>query len=273
MTIPFQPIASWAHVSPKVMKTFHKFYCAGTFSQEDAEIKNTHLIIGNQGHRLMGNLVVFYWMVDKSNGKIIDAKFQYFGHPFLLVLAETTCNLVTGKTYAQAYNLSVNAIDKELRTHEDIPALPEHYASLYYCVIDALDSAAQQCVDIAVEDGSLPLNNALLTQDFGDAQPYTPEAWSALSHEAKLHALRSLTEEKISPYVALDSGSVSIEGLEGNVVTIAYAGNCSGCFSAIGSTLNSIGELLRAYVYNDLQVKVNEESLNFSLSHHSNIDY
>ncbi|MBX6680118.1 iron-sulfur cluster assembly scaffold protein [Chlamydia gallinacea] len=272
MTIPFQPIALWAHVSPKVIKTFYKFYCSGTFSSEDAEIKNTQLIIGHQGHRLMGNLVIFYWLVDKTNGKIVDAKFQYFGHPFLLVLAETTCNLVTGKTYAQAYDLSVNAIDKELRIHPDIPALPEHYTPLYHCIIDALDSAAQQCIDTAIEDGSPPLNDALRSHNFEDAHPYTQEAWEALSLEAKLQALRSLTEEKISPYIALDSGSVTIEHLEGNIVTIAYAGNCSGCFSAIGSTLNSIGELLRAYVYSELQIKVNEESLNFSPPH-STTDY
>lgn len=86
MTIPFQPVASWANVSPKVMKKFHKFYCEGTFSAEDAESKGAHLIIGSQGHRLMGNYVIFYWLIDKVNGKIIDAKFQYFGHPFYLSL-------------------------------------------------------------------------------------------------------------------------------------------------------------------------------------------
>ncbi|EPP36120.1 hypothetical protein BOKEGFJH_00662 [Chlamydia avium] len=273
MTVPFQPTASWTYISPKVIKTFHKFYCAGVFSTEDAEIKNAHLVIGNQGHRLMGNLVVFYWLVDKTNGKILDAKFQYFGHPFLLVLAETTCNLVTGKTYAQAYNLSVNDIDTELRSHKEVPALPELYAPLYHCIIDALDVAAQQCMDISVEDGSLPLNNALLTHDFENANPFTQEEWETLSLEAKLQTLRSVTEEKIAPYIALDSGGVTIEHLEGNVVTISYTGNCSGCFSAIGSTLNSIGELLRAYVYGELQIKVNEASLDFSQSHHSNIDY
>ncbi|WP_348663277.1 iron-sulfur cluster assembly scaffold protein [Chlamydia vaughanii] len=268
MTIPFQPIASWAHVSPKVMKKFHKFYCSGTFSAEDAEIKDAHLIIGTQGHRLMGNYVIFYWLVDKTNGKIIDAKFQYFGHPFLLVLAETTCNLVIGKTYAQAYNLTVNNIDTELRSHPDKAALPESCTPLYHCIIDALDVAAQQCMDVPFEDGSLPLKDAFLPSDIEDANPYTQEAWDSLSLEAKLHALRSVTEEKISPYVALDDGSVMIETLEGNVVTIAYAGNCSGCFSAIGSTLNSIGQLLRAYVYSELQIKVNEASLDFSLSQH-----
>ncbi|AFS21036.1 MULTISPECIES: NifU family protein [Chlamydia] len=269
MTIPFQPVASWANVSPKVMKKFHKFYCEGTFSAEDAESKGAHLIIGSQGHRLMGNYVIFYWLIDKVNGKIIDAKFQYFGHPFLLVLAETTCNLVTGKTYAQAYNLTVNSIDIELRSHPDKPALPENSSSLYHCIIDALDIAAEQCMEIPLEDGSLPLKESFLPSEIEDANPYTKEAWEALSIESRLHALRTITEDKISPYVALDGGSVLIEKLEENVVTIAYAGNCSGCFSAIGSTLNSIGQLLRAYVYSELQIKVNEASLDFSMSQYS----
>ncbi|BAE80880.1 NifU-related protein [Chlamydia felis Fe/C-56] len=266
MTIPFQPVASWASVSPKVMKKFHKFYCGGTFSAEDAETKGACLIIGSQGHRLTGNYVIFYWLIDKVNGKIIDAKFQYFGHPFLLVLAETACNLVIGKTYAQAYNLTVNNIDTELRSHPNKPALPESSAALYHCIIDAIDTAAEQCMEIPLEDGSLPLKESFLPSEIEDANPYTQEAWEALSLESRLHALRTIAEEKVSPYTALDGGSVFIESLEENIVTISYAGNCSGCFSAIGSTLNSIGQLLRAYVYSELQIKVNEASLNFPMS-------
>ncbi|EPP34848.1 nifU-like N terminal domain protein [Chlamydia ibidis] len=264
MTIPFQPIASWVAAPPKVIKKFRKFYCGGSFSSEDAETKNAYLIIGKQGHHLMGNCVIFFWLVDKENGKIIDAKFQYFGHPYLLILAEITCNLIIGKTYAQAYNVTINDIDKELRVQENKPALIDTYSPLYHFIIDALDIAAEQCMDIPLADGSLPLQEGTFPNISEDAHPFTEEVWTSLSQEAKIQALRNTTEEKILPYVALDGGSVVIENLENNIVTIAYSGNCSGCFSAIGSTLNSIGYLLRTHVYPELQIRVNESSLNFS---------
>ncbi|WP_201456385.1 NifU family protein [Chlamydia sp. 17-3921] len=264
MTIPFQPIASWATFSTKVMKKLLKPYCSGKFSEEDAEAKDAHLAIGKQGHRLMGNCVIFYWLIDKGNGKVLDAKFQYFGNPYLIPLAEVTCNLVIGKSYAQAYKISIDDIDGELRSHPEKPALPEDSLPLYHFIIDALDIAIEQCLEIPLEDGPSFLGETPAFPGMEDATPYGKEAWEALDIEKKLQILRTTTDEKISPYVALDGGAVTIETLEENVVTIAYAGNCSGCPSSIGTTLNSIGQLLRAYVYAELQIKVQEESLSFS---------
>lgn len=265
MTIPFQPIASWAHISPKVIKTFHKFYCGGCFSEEDAEAKGALLVTGSQGHRLMGNMVTFYWLIDQTNGVILDAKFQYFGHPFLLVLAETACNLLVGETYAYAYRITVTMLDQALRTQADRPALPDTCTPLYHCIIDALDNTAQHCTHLPLQEGSpsLPLRDVTFPEDTGDAHPHTKEMWEALSLEERLHALRTIIKEKIAPYVALDGGEVQITKLEENTVTIAYAGNCSGCISSVGSTLNSIGHLLRTYVYGDLHVTVDASSLHF----------
>ncbi|WP_100934266.1 NifU family protein [Candidatus Chlamydia corallus] len=268
MTIPFEPIIFWSTLSAKVMKKFLTPHCAGSFSEEDAELKDAHLIIGKQGHRLMGNCVTFYWLVDKQNGLILDAKFQYFGHPYLIPLAETVCNLVIGKSYSEAYRLTLDDIDKSLRTQMHQPALPEDGLSLYHFVIDALDTAVEQCLEIPLEDGSLPLQNTALDLDFEDANPYSQSDWETLTHEQKLYTLRNTIQERIGPYVAMDGGEVTIESLKELIVTIAYSGNCSACPSSLGSTLNSIGQLLRAYVYPELQVRVNESSLDLSTPHY-----
>ncbi|SPN73973.1 Fe-S cluster assembly protein NifU,NifU-like N terminal domain [Chlamydia serpentis] len=268
MTIPFEPIVFWSTLSSKVMKKFLAPHCAGTFSEEEAELKNAHLIIGKQGHKLMGNSLTFYWLVDKQNGIILDAKFQYFGHPYLIPLAETTCNLVAGKSYSEAYKLTVDDIDRSLRTQIQEPALPKDSLSLYHFVIDALDAAVEQCLEIPLEDGSFPLEEASFSPNFEDADPYNQSDWDALTHEQKLYALRNTIEQKIGPYIAMDGGQVTVESLEDLVVTIAYSGNCSACPSSLGSTLNSIGQLLRAYIYPELQVKVNESSLDLSNPHY-----
>ncbi|AAP98819.1 NifU-like protein [Chlamydia pneumoniae TW-183] len=264
MTLPLEPMIFWSSLSAKVMKKFLTPHCAGTFSEEDAEAKEAHLVTGKQGHRLMGNCVTFYWLVDKKNGVILDAKFQYFGHPYLIPLAEAVCNLVCGKSYGEAYKMTLDDIDKSLRVHAHQPALPEDSISLYHFVIDALDTAVEQCLEIPLEDGSLPLQNSPMNLDFEDANPYSQSDWEALTHEQKLYALRATIAEKIGPYIAMDGGEVTVESLENFIVTIAYSGNCSGCPSSLGSTLNSIGQLLRAYIYPELQVKVDESSLNLS---------
>ncbi|WP_370913620.1 NifU family protein [Chlamydia pecorum] len=271
MTIPFQPNASWATFSSKVIKKLLKPYCAGKFTEEDAAVKDAYLAIGKQGHKLIGNSITFYWLVDKNHGKILDAKFQCFGSPYLIPLAEVTCSLVIGKSYAQAYKITIDDIDELLRSDPTKPAFPEDSLPLYHFIIDALDTTIEQCLNIPLEDGSLPLRETPEFPEMEDANPYDKHTWEAMSIENKIAVLRTITEEKISPYIALDGGAVSIKTLENNIVTIAYSGNCSGCPSSIGTTLNSIGQLLRTYVYPELQIKICEDSLTFA-QHPQNID-
>lgn len=257
MTVVFQPVSFWAMIPPKALRKFYKPEYGGRITEEEVPNHAT-LVIGKQGHMVMGNILVFYWVVDQTNGTLIDTKFQYFGHPYLCMLAETTCSLLIGKTYAQAYKFSVNDIDQELRTAS---YFSEQHLSLYHMVIDAIDTAIEQCMHIPTADGTTLTKELFLPLQAEDANPFSTEQWEKLSPQERLLAIRTTTETKIAPYVALDGGGVSIDQLEGNEVTISYSGNCTSCYSAIGGTLRSIEQCLRAYVYSDLHVKVSPSSL------------
>lgn len=260
MMIPFYPFPLWGSFPARSLRFFFQPKHGGALShdQEDEEIQ---LVIGKQGHLLMGNTLLFYWLVDKTNGIIREAKFQYFGHPYLLVLAETTCSLVIGKTFAEAYKITINDLDQEVRGHAHPSIFLEDLSPLYHLVIDALDIAIEQCVDIPVNDSPFPFKDAL--SQLSEGNPYSTEEWGALSHDEQLSALNTMMKEKIAPLVAVDSGDVRIVHFEGLTVTIAYSGNCSSCLSSVGSTLNSIGQLFRAHVYPLLEIKVDEQSLLF----------
>ncbi|MBQ8498785.1 iron-sulfur cluster assembly scaffold protein [Chlamydia sp.] len=260
MTIPFYPFPLWGSFPPKSLRFFFQPKHGGSLSQ-DQENEQMQVVIQKQGHLLMGNTLLFYWLVDKTNGIIHEAKFQYFGHPYLLVLAEAVCSLVIGKTFAAAYKITIDDLDQEIRGRAPSAIFLEDLSPLYHLVMDVLDMAVEQCIDIPVDDGPFPFKDALL--HLHDGQPYSKEAWENLSYDEQLAALNTMMKEKIVPLVTMDEGDVRIVHFEGLAVTISYSGNCSSCLSAVGSTLNSIGQLFRAHVYPLLEIKVDEQSLLF----------
>ena len=88
----------WSRLSKKVLLRIDLPYCIGVFTQEDADARGLHLAQGSQGSIADGNRIQFYWLVDKSDGVIIDARFQAFGNTALIGAAEVACELLVGKT-------------------------------------------------------------------------------------------------------------------------------------------------------------------------------
>lgn len=254
----------------KVLEIFHRFHHAGIFTEEDAEQRHAHLITGRQGHYLIGNCVVLYWLVEKQSGKILDAKFQYFGHPYLLILAEISCSLVLNKPCSEGLRLSFEDLDHSLHSSAtSFPVLPES-EPLYHMILDAIDGLADECKQLSLisqEPSFFTDNNPIAFPSALEISPHTTEEWGQLSLEQRTMIIKQFMETHIEPLVAIDGGRVCVEHLSPqHLLTIAYSGNCSSCLSSLGSTLNSISQLLKAHVYAELQVKVNESSLNFSSS-------
>ncbi len=98
LTEPF----TWASYSKKLPLRLDTPYSVGIFSSDDAKMRGVHFASGEQGSLDEGNVITLYWLVDQTDGVIIDARFQAFGDSVLLGLAETTCELVIGKNYDQA---------------------------------------------------------------------------------------------------------------------------------------------------------------------------
>ena len=79
---------------------------------------------GKSGTLAEGNALVLYWLVDKDDGIIVDARFQVYGQSVLIGAAETTCDLLIGKNYDQAKRIGQSSVKVKRTPHEITITVP-----------------------------------------------------------------------------------------------------------------------------------------------------
>ena len=247
----------WSRYTKKMAEKIASSHNAGHFTPEDAQARGMHYAEGYGGSIPDGNFIAFYWLVDESDGVIVDAKFQVFGQSPLIAAADAVCELVVGKNYDQAKRIGVDLIDKKLRDKPEIPAFPKETLHHLNLAIEAIDDTAKKCL-------ALPLAEAYVSpvpkiEEGGTGYP----GWLSLSHEQKLAVLEQILDEEIRPYVELDAGGIEIQELTSNQeLIIAYQGSCTSCFSAVGATLSTIQQIVQSKVHPDIVVIPNMDALN-----------
>jgi NifU-like protein len=241
----------WSRYSKKLAAKIEKPHNMGSFDPQQSEQRGMRLVIGMEGDVRDGNCVQLSWLVDNEDGSIVDAKFQVLGQSALIGAAEVACDLLVGKNYDQARRIGVDLIDKQVRDRADLPAFPQETAPHLNLVLDAIDYAAEQCSDI-------PLPNAYVAppapSQIGEVVEGGYPGWEAMAPNKKMAVIEQVLNDDIRPYIALDGGGVEVVELKGNELVIAYKGNCTSCFSAVGATLSYIQQTIRAKVHPDLQV-------------------
>lgn len=241
----------WSCYSKKLVHKIENPRHAGFFSQEEAQERGMRLAVGKQGSPEEGHLIGLYLLVDESDGIIADAKFQVFGHSALIGAAETACEILIRKNYNQAMRLPADLIDKQVRDKGDLPAFPEETHVYLNLVLDAIEQAAEQCLDIPFEESYVPTPLEAKNENNGEGYP----GWALLSREQKIAVIEEVIAAEIRPYIELDAGGVQIVELIGDSeLIIAYEGACTSCHSATGATLNAIQEILRAKVNQNLTI-------------------
>lgn len=256
------PFTIWQQFSDILIKHIISPLHVGFFTLEDAKKKVLRLAEGYQGHYAMGNYIYFYWLIDPENGFIVDAKFQAFGSPILIGVGNFLCENMIGKSYAEGKKLDFNTIKSYLNISEEILKTTQVRPYLNLC-LDALDDIIVQCSD-------LPCDNSFLSSSLNSHIPenftsLNENEWNSLSKEKRLELVNQVFSTHIESFLHLDGGGAIIESIDDdNVVLLQYSGNCSGCFSAVGSTLLSIEQILQTHVFHKIKIKVNEDSLNFN---------
>ena len=240
----------WARYSKKLIDKIEKPRHGGFFSDEEARERGMRLVTAKQGNLRDGNLIGLYLLVDESDGVIADAKFQVFGHSALLGAAEAACEILIRKNYDQARRLTADLIDKQVRDRSNIAAFPEEAYVYLNLILDAIEQAAEECLDIpfAAIYVAPPLESK---KEYGEGYP----GWSHLAREQKIAVIEEVIATEIRPYIELDAGGVQIVDLiDDKELIIAYEGACTTCHSATGATLNAIQEILRAKVSKNLLI-------------------
>lgn len=243
---------TWTRYSKKLNAKIEKPRCVGFFTKDQSEERGMHLAIGEEGKLEEGNSVKLYWLVDKDDGIIVDAKFKAYGQSALLGACEAACDLVIGKNYDQAKRISTDLIDKQMRDKSEVPAFPKEAAPHLNLVLEAIEKAAEQCV-------GLPLAANYVAPpapfDIGEVLEGGYPGWEILSTDQKIRLIEEVLDRDVRPYIELDAGGVEVLNLiQNKEVIIEYKGSCTSCFSATGTTLSYIQQVLRAKVHPSLVV-------------------
>lgn len=221
----------------------------GFFKENEAKEQMMRLAVGSAGSLKEGNRVSLYLLVDEMDGVIADAKFQLFGEPALIGALDAACELLLRKNYEQGKRLSAELIDQFLRDKEGRSAFSKDALPLLNLVLDAIDKAARECMDIPISDIYIAPPISSINQE-GSQYPN----WNELSSEQKKEVISDLVAKEIQPYIELDAGGVEVLKVESNEVHIAYSGSCTSCHSATGATLDAIQQMIRNKIYPDLVV-------------------
>lgn len=241
----------WSRYSKKLNAKIDRPRCSGFFTLAQSEERGMRLAIGQEGTIEEGNFVKLYWLVDPDDGIIVDARFQLYGQSALIGAAEIACELLIGKNYDQARRLSSDLMDKQVRDRSDLSSFPKETFPHLNLVLEAIDKAADQCMDIPL---SIQYIAPPAPSDIGDVLEGGYPGWDGLSQEKKLFLIEDTIARDIRPYIELDAGGVKIIELVGNELVIGYQGSCTSCFSATGTTLSYIQHVLRNKVHPSLHV-------------------
>ena len=245
----------WERFSKKMSEKIMAPRSVGIFTTEDAEARGMQYVQGRAGFATEGNALAFYWLIDPTDGVIVDAKFQAFGQAALIAAAESACELVVGKNYDQAKRIGADLIDKKLRDKTDLPAFPEETILHLNLALEAIDDAVDRC------DG-IPLAPAYVSPVPQTESSGGYPGWSSLSHPQKLAVIERVLDEEVRPYVELDEGGIEVQELINNKeILIAYQGSCTSCFSSIGATLSTIQQIVQTKIHPDLIVVPNMDNL------------
>ncbi len=242
----------WSRYSKKLNTKIDRPRCGGFFTKDQSEERGMRLAIGKEGSIEDGNLICLYWLVDPDDGIIVDARFQTYGQSALIGAAEIACELSIGKNYDQARRIGAELIDKQVRDRPDEPAFPKETSPHLNLVLGAMDNAADSCMDIPLAANYVAPPAPL---DIGEVLEGGYPGWEGLSQVQKIALIEEIIARDIRPYIELDAGGIKILDLiNGNELLIAYQGSCTSCFSATGTTLSYIQQVLRGKVHPSLIV-------------------
>jgi NifU-like protein len=241
----------WDSYSKKLKKRILSPKFAGYFSKKMKLDENIRMVKVTEGDKKQGCLISFYWLVDETNGVIVDARFQIFGPSFLIGAAEVICELVLKKNYVQASNINVDLVETYARDIKENKAFPTQAQAYIILAVSTVSQAVSKCMDISIiEDEKQDAYQGFSQEEYNEYPN-----WHIKSKKEKLKIIEEILEEHIQPYVELDGGGVKVLDLNNEKeVLISYLGACTHCPASTGSTLNSIQEVLRMHVHRELIV-------------------
>lgn len=132
----------WDEYSNQVIKRMDAPTHQGEITEEQAKNLGGTLIVADFGAESCGDAVRLYWVVEESTEKILDSKFKSFGCGTAIASSDAMAELCIGKTVSQAVKITNIDVEKALRDHPDVPAVPPQKMHCSVMAYDVIKKAA-----------------------------------------------------------------------------------------------------------------------------------
>lgn len=256
------------------------------------EVENPDAV-GDVGSIVCGDALKLTLKIDKDTNKITDAKFQTFGCASAIASSSALTELIKGKTLDEALQVSnqdiaefLGGLPKEkmhcsVMGREALEAAVANYRGLPR-VIEEEGRLVCKCFDVTEEKiRKIAIENHLTTVD--EITDYTKagggcgecreeieailrDIWSVkvpekpaipkkLTNLQKIALIQEIIEREIRPRLQADGGDIELVDIDGNKVTIALRGMCTGCLMA-DVTVSGIQNKLRELVSEGIVMEV-----------------
>lgn len=132
----------WDNYSKIVADRMNNPRNLGEISEEEANALGARLIVADWGAESCGDAVRLYWAVDEKTEKIVKGSFKSFGCGTAIASSDMMVDLCLGKTVDEAMAITNIDVEKALRDHPDVPAVPPQKMHCSVMAYDVIKMAA-----------------------------------------------------------------------------------------------------------------------------------
>jgi NifU-like protein len=248
--------------------------------------------VGEVGSIVCGDALKLTLKIDRETNKIADAKFQTFGCASAIASSSALTELVKGKTVDEALKISNQdiadylgglpkekmhcsvlgreALEAAVANFKGIPVAVEEEGRV---VCKCFNVTEEKIRKVAIENrlrtvdeitdytkagggcGECRANIEDILRDIWSLKtPEKPLKPKKLNNLQKIALIQEIIEKEIRPGLQADGGDIELIDIEGNKVTIALRGMCTGCAMA-GVTLEGIQKKLRELVSEEIVIE------------------
>ena len=132
----------WDEYSNQVIRRMDNPVYQGEITEEQAKEMGGKLIVADFGAESCGDAVRLYWCVEDGTDKILDSRFKSFGCGTAIASSDAMAELCIGKTVDEAVKITNIDVEKALRDHPDVPAVPPQKMHCSVMAYDVIKKAA-----------------------------------------------------------------------------------------------------------------------------------
>jgi len=248
--------------------------------------------VGEVGSIVCGDALKLFLKIDRETGRITDAKFQTFGCASAIASSSALTELVKGKTPEEALKITNQDIAAflgglpEQKMHcsvmgrEALEAAIANFRGEPF-PLETKEGVVCKCFDVTEDKiRKVAIDNHLTTVDeitnytkagggcgecVPDIEAILRELWSIkpvekpaiqkkLTNLQKIALIQEIIENEVRPGLQADNGDIELIDIDGNKVTVALRGMCTGCLMS-DVTIKGIQEKLRELVNKEIVVE------------------